>query len=98
MTGDDFAGLPGGDLVAVGLRDLARGAQTVEALLVSVGASQLSQLGVAVENPLPDAEHRLYDALRRGGDEGAHARYNALVQRLVSFEQALAHAVRWSAA
>jgi hypothetical protein len=98
MRADDFAGLPGGDLVASGLRDLMRGVETNEALLVSVAASQLRQLGIPVEGAVRDAEHRLYERLRAEDEDGAHARYNALVQRLVSFEQALASRARWSSA
>jgi hypothetical protein len=93
-----IAVLPGGDLVAAGLRDLARGAETTEALLVSIGASQLRELGLPVESPFPAAEHRLYERLRTEDEDGAHARYNALVRRLVSFEQAAAHVLRWNAA
>jgi hypothetical protein len=55
----DLTVYPGGDLVQEGLADLARGEETIPALLVSIGAS-----------------------------DSAHSRYNALVRRLVSFEDA----------
>lgn len=84
------AGFPGEDLVATGLADLARGAATIPALLVSIGAPRLSTLGVAVPNPLSDPEHALYRALLRDDPDAAHSRYNALLRRLVSFERALA--------
>ena len=80
--------LPGDDLVATGLRDLARGLESCEALLVSIGAPRLSRLGFAVVNPLPDAEHRLYECLAAADRASAHSRYNALIRRLVSFERA----------
>jgi hypothetical protein len=80
--------LPGGDLVAKGLADLADSRETVEALLVSIGAPRLRALGLRVETPFPDAEHRLYERLAREDADDAHSRYNALVRRLVSFENA----------
>jgi hypothetical protein len=82
--------LPGADLVMCGLADLERGEPSVEALLVSIGAPRLRLLGIPVSGPLDDPEHRLWELLARKDPDGAHARYNALVRRLVSFEQALA--------
>jgi hypothetical protein len=57
--------LPGADLVLKGLRDLEDGTESIEALLVWVGASNLRASGLAVP---PDAsstrpEHRLYARL-----------------------------------
>lgn len=83
-------GLPGGDLVARGLRDLAADRESVESLLVEVGAPRLRALGISVPegaNAEPP-EHRLYDLLARQDADGAHSRYNALIRRLVSFERA----------
>jgi hypothetical protein len=85
--------LPGADLVRAGIDDLGRGVESVEALLVSIGAPRLSGLGLAVPPPFPHAEHRLYELLSRDDPEGAHSRYNALVRRLVSFERAAECAV-----
>jgi hypothetical protein len=81
--------LPGGDLVAKGLEDLARSRVTVEALLVSIAAPRLRDLGVLAATPLLDAEHRLYERLATEDPDSAHSRYNALLRRLVSFESAL---------
>jgi hypothetical protein len=81
--------LPGADLIAAGLADLARGVESGPALLVSVGAPRLKALGVEVEGALPEAERRLYELLQRADSDGAHSRYNALIRRLVSFERAL---------
>ncbi|HVS14002.1 MAG TPA: hypothetical protein VMV46_08760 [Thermoanaerobaculia bacterium] len=81
--------LPGGDLVAKGLADLAAERESAEALLVSIGAPRLRRSGLEVPHPLPDAEHRLYALLAGRDADAAHSRYNALVRRLVSFERAL---------
>jgi hypothetical protein len=83
-----WASLPGADMVFSGMEDLSQGKSTVAALLVSVGAPRLSRLGRRIENPIPSPEHRLYQTLSREASDGAHARYNALIRRLVSFERA----------
>lgn len=80
--------LPGADLVTAGLDDLRRGDATVEALLVSIGATRLRAVGLEVPEPLPEPELSLYGLLRREHGDDAHGRYNALVRRLVSFERA----------
>lgn len=80
--------LPGTDLIEQGIADLARGIESVPALLVSIGAPRLARIGVEVPAPRPDAEHRLYELLRQQGPDAAHSRYNALIRRLVSFERA----------
>ena len=80
--------LPGGDLVAAGLRDLEQGTETVAALLVAIGAPRLRRLGFAVPRTAADPERRLYALLARDDPDAAHGRYNALVRRLVSFERA----------
>ena len=86
----DLDGLPGGDLIAEGLRDLAAGRETVPALLVTIGAPRLSALGLAVPPAPSGAEHRLYHRLAADDSLTAHSRYNALIRRLVSFERAAA--------
>ncbi|MDQ3992554.1 MAG: hypothetical protein M3229_02740 [Actinomycetota bacterium] len=85
----DFAGLPGAELVERGLRDLENGIESVEALVVSIGAPRLRAAGIPVDDPLPSPEHRLYALLAAEQEDAAHGRYNALVRRLVSFERAL---------
>lgn len=85
----DFRHLPGGDLIAKGLADLALGRESDEALLVSIGAARLRSRGISVARSLPDAEHRLYERLAREDQDSAHSRYNALLRRLTSFESAL---------
>lgn len=80
--------LPGADLVEQGLADLARGVESTAALLVSIGAPRLADLGLRLPPPLPAPEHRLYARLAADDPDAAHSRYNALVRRLVSFERA----------
>lgn len=80
--------LPGEELVERGIRDLEAGIESVEALLVSIGAPRLGRVGLAVPRPLREPERRLYDLLSELHGDAAHSRYNALVRRLVSFERA----------
>ena len=78
-----------------GIRDLARGAETAAACLVSIGAPRLRSLGFPIPEPtLASPEHRLYDLLAQEHSDSAHGRYNALLRRLVSFERAAACARR----
>ena len=86
----DLRSLPGGDLVETGLRDLVKRAVSDESLLVSIGRPRLVQLGLDVPAGFDDPEHQLYERLSVRFGDSAHGRYNALVRRLVSFEQALA--------
>ena len=81
--------MPGGDLIEAGLRDLAETRSSEAADLVLIGAPRLHQLGLDVPLDRSDgAEHRLYQRLAAENDRTAHARYNALIRRLVSFERA----------
>jgi hypothetical protein len=86
--------LPGADLVERGLRDLAAGVESEATLLVRIGAPRLRRLGLAIPvatAPACDAdspEHKLYERLARHDPDAAHARYNALIRTLVSFERA----------
>ncbi|HXH88190.1 MAG TPA: hypothetical protein VNI55_06250 [Gaiellaceae bacterium] len=85
----DLTQLPGHELVLRGMKDLAAGLASDEALLVSIGAPRLRQAGIAVPEPLASPEHRLYERLAEEHGDAAHGRYNALVRRLVSFERAV---------
>jgi hypothetical protein len=49
-----------------------------------MGAPRLRRLGIAVLDPIPSPEHRLYERLSAEHGDAAHSRYNALVRRLVS--------------
>jgi hypothetical protein len=80
--------LPGSDLVREGLDDLRSGRETALAMLVAIGAPRLRRLGMDVPEMFEDPEQRLYALLARTEGDAAHARYNSLVRRLVSFERA----------
>src|SRR5688572_8437224 len=80
--------LPGADLIRKGLADLDNGVESIEALLVLVGAPRLRRLGFDVADTPYFPEDRLYAALARVHGDGAHSQYNALIRRLVSFERA----------
>ncbi len=83
--------LPGADLVEEGLQDLGRGIESAAACLVSIGAPRLRALGFSVpRETIASPEHRLYALLAQEDSRTAHARYNALVRKLVSFERAAA--------
>jgi hypothetical protein len=83
----DLEALPGGDLVQEGITDLARGIESIPSLLVSIGAPRLRRMGLPVpETLIGSPEHRLYEKLAESDPDSAHSRYNALLRRLVSFE------------
>ena len=87
--------LPGGDLVRRGLADIAAGITSDESLLVGIGAPRLRTLGIDVPLDLPaDPEDALYSRLAAIDSDSAHARYNALIRLLVSFERSYRFAVR----
>ena len=80
---------PGEDIVIKGIEDLKIGRETIDSLLVSIGAYRLRRAGVNVpQNEFLDPEHRLYNLLNKEDSDSAHSRYNALIRRLVSFERA----------
>ena len=58
--------LPGNDLIAAGVEDLRNHKQTIEALLVAIGAPKLRSLGLELPENLPTSpENRLYDLYLR---------------------------------
>ncbi len=84
--------LPGGELIRRGLADYAEGRVTPESCLLAVGWSRLQRGGLPMpaKTPVsfPEPEMQLYSILRsEAGD--AYSRYNALLRRLISFEQSL---------
>ena len=87
------ANIPGHEFLNKGLRDLAAGLQTEEALVVLIGAPRLRPLlpDVALATiALPDTpEHLLFSKLEDRLGRSAHSAYNALIRRLVSAENAL---------
>jgi len=85
-----LAGVPEADLVREGLADLAAGTVSPQALLVSIAAPKLRQLGIDVPRPIADPDLKLYRVLAAVDADGAHSRYKALMGKLVSFERACA--------
>jgi hypothetical protein len=69
---------------------LDAGNESAEALLVSIGAPRLRSMGIDLPRPISAPEHKLYLLLAREKGNAAHSAYNALIRRLVSFEQAVA--------
>lgn len=89
----DLDTLPGGALVARGLRDLEAEHVTEASLAVSMAADRLRAAGVEVPGGIAEEpSHALFDLLARDDPDGAHARYNALVAQIVSFARAAEHA------
>ena len=80
--------LPGADLIRAGLRDIRDGVESIEALLVLVGAPRLRRIGFDVPDTPYFPEDRLYERLAAEDSDSAHSRYNALIRTLVSFERA----------
>lgn len=79
---------PGGDLVAQGLEDLRIGKPTEDALLVIMASPRLEALGFEVPELLSVSEpygHALYASIEARMPRGAHAAYNALLDRMLSF-------------
>jgi len=86
----DFDGLPGADAIRTGLEDLAAGRESVESLLIQIGAPRLNWLGVVLPSqPDLDADRRLYRLLSTEHGNAAHSQFNSLIRQLVSFERAL---------
>ncbi len=84
--------IPGADIILRGIDDLEKGLLTSNACLVAIGAPRLERLGIHPPKSLASSEspeHALYDLLYDDNPRSVHSRYNALVRRLVSFEQAL---------
>lgn len=82
--------IPGVEIIRAGLHDLARREPSVDALLVSIAAPRLRQLGMRVPDGWPNPEDALFDRLEQMYHDGAHSRYNALIRRMVSFARAAA--------
>ena len=83
--------LPGEDLILKGIKDLMNDLDSVESLLVSIGAPRLRKLNLHIpEYKYADfPEQRLYRLLKSQDPDTAHSRMNAYIRRLVSFERSL---------
>jgi hypothetical protein len=81
---------PGEEIIDEGIEDLNAGRESINALLVSIGAPRLRRSGISVPgSTFEDPEHRLYYMLRDIHGDAAHSKYNALIRRLVSFERSI---------
>jgi hypothetical protein len=92
MESIPFEDLPGGDLVKQGLADLARGSRSEAALLVMIAGPHLEGLGIHVQalaEVSEPYEHGLYSMIEEREPLGAHAEYNALIIKVVSFASAI---------
>jgi hypothetical protein len=88
----DYSDLPGGDLLAQGLKDLAEGKETLASLWVEIGEPRLRFDGVDVPPVTPQPlspEIRLYRLLGATHGVDAYSQYNALLRRLSSLGRAL---------
>jgi hypothetical protein len=84
-----YDNLPGAELVLPGIEDLRRGVESVPALLVAIGRPRLARVGLDLPTTdFDQPEHRLYALLAAEHGDAAHSRYNSLLRRLQSFEQA----------
>lgn len=84
--------LPANDLIRKGLEDLSDGRHTIASLLVKIASPKLGRCGIVVattEEEALKADHELYELLGDEHGREAHARYNALLRELVSFERSL---------
>ena len=82
--------VPGQDLIEAGLAAIERGEWTAEALLIAIGAPRLRFIGLRLPDLSSAPDHpelALYHALGRIYPNDTHSRYNALIRRLVSYEQ-----------
>jgi hypothetical protein len=86
---DRFTAFPGGDLIAQGVQDLALQTESVDALLVSIGAPRLRAAGMELPQIVAAAERRLCDRLAAEDCGTPHGQYNAFVRHLASFEHAV---------
>jgi hypothetical protein len=83
--------LPGAELILPGLDDIHKGeTNTVASLLVTIAATRLIEAGLDVskDDLAPEPELTLYTRLQDEQDD-AYSYYNALLNRLNSFCDAL---------
>ena len=85
-----FEGLPGGERIEQGLRDLREARTTPAALLVATARTRLRSFGLDVPKaPVDDPQLALYVALGESGVEDPYGRYNAWLRELSSFLEAM---------
>ncbi len=88
---DDPALLPGEEMVAQGMADLAEKRVSDFSLLLLVASPRLRELGFEIRDQphLRPYEHALYARLEERLGTGAHSYYNSLIRRIVSYARAL---------
>lgn len=87
-----FEHLPGGEILEDGLRDLAEARQSHCTLLLMIAGPRLRAHGFPIPEPpfgSRAGEEVLYLGLYAEHGKDAYPRYNGLIQRLVSLENAL---------
>ena len=92
MSCPNISDYPGGDVIAKGIEDYAKGKRSIPACLVAIAASSLRHIGLPIsESPahiIEEPEHQLYELLRlESGD--AYSQYNAFLRLLTSFIHAV---------
>lgn len=86
---EDALALPGEEIVAQGLADLAAGQESIPALLVAIASPALQVAGITVPTTVTEPNLRLYRLLQLTHGDAAHSQYNALIRRMVSYQRAL---------
>ncbi|HVF47960.1 MAG TPA: hypothetical protein VNA17_10375 [Pyrinomonadaceae bacterium] len=82
--------IPGEEIIHEGINDVIEGRESINALLVSIGAPRLRRVGVEVPDAtIEEPEHRLYFKLQETHGDAAHSKYNALIRRLVRLERSI---------
>ena len=92
-----IADLPGAELIAEGLRDVAAGRETVASELVKIGSPRLRECGIEIDvthEQALNADRQLYRILSATHGNAAHSQFNAWIRQLVSFERALEQRLR----
>ena len=87
MADEELRKLKGAEIVLAGVEDLRAGRESVNASAVQAAATRLRALGIdapSAEGDVPPS-HRLYRLLSEELGDGAHARYNAILDRIASF-------------
>ncbi len=83
--------LPGAEIILPGLSDLHSGnSNTIGALLIAIAATRLTEAGLDIQNYhlAPEPELTLYARIQKERED-AYPHYNALLNRLNSFCNAL---------
>ena len=95
-----FPGVPGGELLAQGLADIARGVPSLAACLVAMAGPRLETLGLLAAGAVDAVrtgeafELAAYRLLAVDHGVAAHGRFNALARELDSGLRVLARDVR----